>query len=148
MAIGVGSTTNARRLFVLIFVLSFLIAGAGSAQTPARPAATPPPPKPARPASAPMVRIHAGTFSVGIDSDQIPRFQKIFGIDSPELFRDEVPKHQITIDDYYIDQFPVTNAQFRRFTDANPEWQPNRINRALDNGNYLKHWNDPATFTT
>jgi len=121
-------------------------------QTAARSAAKSESPKAAKPAHvsvpAPMVRIHAGIFSMGIDADQIAHFQKIFGIDSPELFRDEVPKHKVFIDDYYIDQFPVTNEQFKKFTDANPDWQANHINRALDNGNYLKHWNDPATFTT
>jgi sulfatase modifying factor 1 len=94
----------------------------------------------------PMVHIHGATFTMGINADEIPRFQKVFGIDTPELFHDEIPKHQVTLDDYLIDQFPVTNAQFKKFTDANPEWQPGHISRELDNGNYLAHWNDPAAF--
>jgi formylglycine-generating enzyme required for sulfatase activity len=34
------------------------------------------------------------------------------------------------------------------FTDANPEWQPGRISRELDNGNYLKHWEKPDALIT
>jgi formylglycine-generating enzyme required for sulfatase activity len=34
------------------------------------------------------------------------------------LFRDELPKHIVTHDDFYIDKYLVGNAEFRRFTDA------------------------------
>jgi formylglycine-generating enzyme required for sulfatase activity len=83
-----------------------------------------------------------------IDATQIPYFQKIFKIDNPQLFHDEIPKHSITLDDFSIDKCPVTNAQFKIFTDAHPEWQPGRISHQLDNGNYLKHWKKPHTLTT
>jgi len=87
-----------------------------------------------------MVLVHGGTLEIGIDAAQIPRLQRIFDVDSPQLFQDEVPKHSVTIDDFYIDKYPVTNTQFKRFIDANPEWQADRIPHYLDNGNYLKHW--------
>lgn len=131
----------------MIFGWIVLLAGICQAQVSAHPAPVPPPPKATRPAPGPMVRIHGATFSMGIDADQVSSFQKIFSIDAPQLFQDEVPKHEVTIDNYFIDQFPVTNAQFKRFTDVNPEWQPSQISRDLDNGNYLKHWSDPATFS-
>jgi sulfatase modifying factor 1 len=95
-----------------------------------------------------MALVRGGTVQIGIDATQIPSFQKIFDIDSPQLFQDEVPKHWVTLDDFYIDECPVTNAQFKRFTDANPEWQPDRIPRQLDNGNYLKHWKETGALTT
>jgi formylglycine-generating enzyme len=135
---------------VLILATVSMIIAFCPAQTPVQPQS--PARKPARSVTAtvappaPMVHIHGATFFMGIDADQIPRFQKIFGIDTPDLFRDEVPKHQITLDSYFIDQFPVTNAQFKKFTDSNPEWQPDHINHNLDNGNYLRHWSDPAAF--
>src|SRR5215471_11134945 len=94
-----------------------------------------------------MALVRGGTVQMGIDTTQIPSFQKIFDIDSPQLFQDEVPKHWVTLNDFYIDECPVTNAQFKRFTDANPEWQPDRIPRKLDDGNYLKHWKKPAALT-
>lgn len=54
----------------------------------------------------------------------------------PQLFQNEVPKHSVTIDDFYIDKFPVTNAEFKKFTDFNPEWRSDRIPRTLHNGSY------------
>jgi sulfatase modifying factor 1 len=95
-----------------------------------------------------MALVRGGTVQIGIDATQIPSFLTIFGIDGPQLFQDEVPKHGVTLDDFYIDECPVTNAQFKRFTDANPEWQPDRIPRQLDNGNYLKHWKETDALTT
>jgi formylglycine-generating enzyme required for sulfatase activity len=91
-----------------------------------------------------MVLVRGGTIMVGIDADEIPRFQKTFDIDTAQLFQDEMPKHSVTLDDFYIDKYLVTNAQFKSFVDANPEWQPERIPRELDNGNYLRHWTASA----
>jgi formylglycine-generating enzyme required for sulfatase activity len=87
-----------------------------------------------------MVLVLGGTIQVGIDATEIQQFEKIFGIDTPQLFLDEVPRHWVTVNDFYIDKYLVTNSQFKRFTEANPEWQPGRIPPQIDNGNYLKHW--------
>ncbi len=94
-----------------------------------------------------MVLVRGATFPMGIDAAQIPRLGKIFGIDAPELFQGMVPKHRVTLDDFSIDKYLVTNAQFQRFTNSKAEWQSNRIPAGLDNGNYLKHWEETAAFT-
>jgi sulfatase modifying factor 1 len=94
-----------------------------------------------------MVLVRGATVQMGIDASEIPRFEKIFDIHVPQLFQDEVPRHGVTLDDFQIDKYPVTNAQFKRFTDANPEWQAGRIPAELDNGNYLKHWKTPTALT-
>jgi formylglycine-generating enzyme len=94
-----------------------------------------------------MVRIRGGASWMGIDAGDIPRFMKTFGIDAPRLFQDEEPRHRVIIDDFSMDANLVTNARFRRFTDAHPEWQPARIPSALHNGNYLKHWKDASALT-
>jgi formylglycine-generating enzyme required for sulfatase activity len=91
-----------------------------------------------------MVLIRGGAIQMGIDASEIARFEKIFGIPDPQLFQDEVPKHWVAVDSFYIDKYLVTNKSFKSFTDSNPEWQPGRIPPALDNGNYLKHWTTPA----
>jgi formylglycine-generating enzyme required for sulfatase activity len=91
-----------------------------------------------------MVLVRGATIQMGIDPEEIPHFQKIFGIDSPELFSDEVPKHFVHVDEFYLDKYPVTNAQFKRFVDANPDWRPGNVPAQLDNGNYLKHWKAPG----
>jgi formylglycine-generating enzyme required for sulfatase activity len=57
-----------------------------------------------------MVLIHGGTFQMGIDADEIPRFQEIFNIGHPDLFNDEFPKHTVTVADFYLDKHLVTNA--------------------------------------
>ena len=93
--------------------------------------------------STPMVLVRGGSFDMGIDSSEISRFGAFFKISRLQLFQDEIPKHSVTLDDFYLDTYPVTNAQFRRFVDANPEWRRDRISSALDNGNYLRHWSDP-----
>jgi sulfatase modifying factor 1 len=92
-----------------------------------------------------MVLMRGGIIQMGIDATEISRFEKIFGISDPQLFQDEVPKHWVTVDHFYIDKYLVTNKQFKSFTDANPEWQPGRVPPQLDNGNYLKHWTTPST---
>jgi hypothetical protein len=72
-----------------------------------------------------LVRGHK--IQVEIDTTEISQFEKIFGIPDPQLFQDEVPKHWVTVEDFYIDRYLVTNEQFKSFTDANPEWQPGRV---------------------
>ena len=54
---------------------------------------------------------------------------------------DEKPVHTVYIDAFYIDKYEVTNAQYKVFVDANPQWQKDQIPRTYHNGNYLKHWN-------
>ena len=88
----------------------------------------------------PMVLVPAGTFEMGIDETDIPRFQKVFEVPTPQLFQDEIPKHKIILHAFEIDKYPVTNAQFEAFVNARPEWHPAHISSELDNGNYLKHW--------
>jgi formylglycine-generating enzyme required for sulfatase activity len=96
------------------------------------------------PEAGSMVRVRGGTVEIGIDAAQIPGLEKIFRTGYPQLFQDEVPKHRVTLDDFEIDRYPVTNAQFKLFADANPKWRPEGISPGLDNGDYLKHWKDRA----
>jgi len=69
-----------------------------------------------------MVLIHGATFQMGIDTSEIPHLQKVFGIDDPQLFEDEIPKHTVTVADFRIDKNLVTNADFQHFVAANPQW--------------------------
>jgi len=126
---------NTARLSVLIVVL-----GASNCGAQTTTAAT-------GPQSDSMVLIHGGTIQVGIDASEIPHFEKIFDITNAQLFQDEVPKHSVTLDDFYIDKYLVTNGQFKRFTDASTEWRPGHIPPELDNGNYLRHWTSSDALT-
>jgi formylglycine-generating enzyme len=100
------------------------------------------------PVVASMVPVRGATTQMGIDVAQIPSLVKTFGIDAPQLFQDEVPKHLVIIDDFHIDKYLVTNAEFKGFTDSNPEWRPDRIPRTLHNGDYLKHWKEQDALKT
>ncbi|RKU25349.1 hypothetical protein C6497_15925 [Candidatus Poribacteria bacterium] len=50
------------------------------------------------------------------------------------------PVHTVYVDAFYIDAFEVTNAQFKKFIDANPEWRKGNIDRKYHNGRYLRLW--------
>lgn len=52
--------------------------------------------------SADMVRIEGGTFRMGSDDHYV----------------EEKPAHRVTVDAFWIDPTPVTNAQFRAFVEA------------------------------
>lgn len=56
----------------------------------------------AAPAYLDMVRIPAGTFRMG----------------SNRHYPEEATEHRVHVDEFLIDKFPVTNAQFRAFVDA------------------------------
>ena len=89
-----------------------------------------------------MVRIPGATFPMGTDAAKVPEIAAAFNISKhPDLIEAETPQHNVTIESFYLDQFEVTNAAFRRFIRARPDWSVARIPRALHNGNYLKDWN-------
>ena len=77
---------------------------------------------------ADMVLIPAGEFQMG-------------GNDN-DAENDEKPMHTVYIDAFYIDKYEVTNAQYKKFIDANPQWRKDRILRKYHDGDYLKHWNE------
>ncbi len=77
---------------------------------------------------ADMVLIPAGEFQMG-------------GNDN-DAENDEKPRHTVYIDAFYIDKYEVTNAQYKKFIDANPQWRKDRILRKYHDGDYLKHWDE------
>jgi formylglycine-generating enzyme required for sulfatase activity len=85
---------------------------------------------------------------MGVQPKDIPSLQKIFNINNPQLFQDEIPRHTVTLRDFSIDKFLVTNAQFKAFTAENPQWPPGHLSAAVDNGNYLSHWKSSDALTS
>ena len=74
-----------------------------------------------------MIHIPAGEFQMGSnDSEANPV---------------EQPVHTVHVDEFYIDKYEVTNAQYKAFVDANPQWRKDRIPRKYHNGYYLWFWN-------
>jgi len=118
--------------------LLFCVSSPCFAQTPVAAAASP-----TAKTDDTMVLIRGGTIQMGIDAADIPRFQKIFAIENGKLFEDELPRHSVTVKDFYMDKNLVTNAQFKSFLDANPQFSSDRFPKEFDNGNYLQHWKTP-----
>ena len=70
-----------------------------------------------------MVLIPAGEFLMGSND----RFE-------------ERPVHTVYVDAFYMDTHQVTNAQYKVFVDANPQWQKDNIPDKYHTGNYLLGW--------
>ena len=90
-----------------------------------------------------MVHIPAGEFQTGNNKR------------TNEQYKSE---NRIYVDSFYMDKYPVTNAQYKMFLEANPHWRKSskwpewnkarkRIMSTLfiyskyHDGNYLKYWN-------
>ena len=74
-----------------------------------------------------MVRIPAGEFQMGSTHQ--------------DADADENPIRQVYVDAFYIDKYEVTNAQYKRFVDANPQWRKAHIAPRYHSGDYLYEWN-------
>ena len=71
-----------------------------------------------------MVPIPAGEFQMGSNDGD----------------GDEKPVHTVHVDAFYMDKYEVTNTQYKRFIDANPEWRKDSIADRFHDGDYLKGW--------
>ena len=81
-----------------------------------------------------MVLIPAGEFQMGSNDVVI--------IDGAEgFFPAERPVHAVHVDAFYIDKHEVTNAKYKKFILANPEWQKDKIERRFHDDDYLFDWN-------
>lgn len=78
---------------------------------------------PATPPSG-MVLIPAGDFEMGSNDGE----------------NDEQPVHIVYVDAFYMDAYEVTNAQYKRFVEANPAWQKEQIDSRFHDDDYLKDW--------
>lgn len=75
-----------------------------------------------------MVWIPAGTFQMGSPNTESAR-------------EPDETLHAVTIaNGFWMESTEVTYRAFQRFILANPEWQKNRIDRRLHDGNYLLDW--------
>ena len=48
--------------------------------------------------------------------------------------------HDVHVDAFYISKHEITNRQWKKFVDANPEWRKGKVKSELANDNYLEHW--------
>jgi formylglycine-generating enzyme required for sulfatase activity len=53
---------------------------------------------------------------------------------------------EIKVKSFYMDVYPVTNADFLSFVIANPEWQKSKVISIFADSNYLKQWISDSSF--
>ncbi|MES1982336.1 MAG: SUMF1/EgtB/PvdO family nonheme iron enzyme [Pseudomonadota bacterium] len=70
-----------------------------------------------------MVRIPAGEYAIGSNKTDEEGLQKKYGFIAP-LYLDEHPMHKIAVPDFMLDQYEVTNAQYKKFVLATQRDQP------------------------
>ncbi len=70
----------------------------------------------------------------------IPEGDFVMGSENAIADNDEQPEHTVFIDAFFIDENEVTNAEFREFVIANPQWQKDQIDERFKDENYLSDW--------
>ncbi len=79
-----------------------------------------------KPAPVGMVLIPAAEFLMGSDEVDVDGKQEEFGFRKP-MYLDEHPKHVVSLNAFYIDQYEVSNGDYKRFVIENsvappPPW--------------------------
>ena len=87
-------------------------------------------------------RQSATFFPIPTEMVTIPAGEFQMGSNNTEAEDDEQPVRIIYLDTFYIDKYEVTNAQYKQFVDANPQWEKDRIPSEYHDGDYLKHWEE------
>lgn len=83
---------------------------------------------------AEMVLVPEGHFIMGIAKEEL---EQIFKLDNREMpiFATEIPARNIYLEAYFIDRYPVTNYQYRKFMEETGHRQPLLFNHSA--------WNQP-----
>ena len=93
------------------------------------------PTKPLREPPAGMVKIPEGDFAFKVSGVEIEGVDRV-GLDVQYPWEDSPRRHhehRMHLKSFYIDKYPVTNAEFKNFVDAT-HYHP------TDEHNFLKHW--------
>lgn len=48
----------------------------------------------------------------------------------------------VRVESFYLDQYPVTNEEFREFVKKYPQWQKTKVKRLFADEYYLRNWSD------
>ena len=67
-----------------------------------------------------MVKIPAGAFQMGLSVEQATNLARQADL-GRNVWKDESPQSSLSLPDFYIDQTPVTNAEYKRFLDAHAD---------------------------
>ena len=113
-------TAGSTLVVALLLLCTSLTAAADTGASTASQTVEISPPQPQTPPStmvgndgAEMILVPAGEFIMGSDADEIARLAI-----KQELVEDEMPRHRVYLDTFYIDTYEVTNAHFQQFVHA------------------------------
>lgn len=67
---------------------------------------------------ADMLLAPAGEFVMGSEADDIDTIIRQYSDVRRERLRDELPRHRVFVEAFYIDKYEVTNARFQQFVQA------------------------------
>ncbi len=90
-----------------------------------------------------MVLVAGGVFQMGVSvSKSSSQNKAIYPGLQDQKSASESPAHSVELMSFYLDQYEVSNADFRRFLEQHPEWKMERArgHRGQADPNYLIHW--------
>lgn len=89
-----------------------------------------------------MVFVKGATFRMGTDESELAAIADRIGLGTTRPLLPEVPAHETSVNDFYMDAYDVTNQDFLSFVGAVPEWRKQNLGADRQNGRYLEHWLD------
>ncbi len=88
-----------------------------------------------------MTLIEGGAFRMGTNEEELDSILNKHSFPRGYI-ASEYPSHHVSLSSFYMDQFEVTNGEFKDFVLKNPMWQKENLPDSLHNGKYLEHWDD------
>ncbi|MBT6208749.1 MAG: formylglycine-generating enzyme family protein [Woeseia sp.] len=84
-------------------------------------------------------------FSGSVFAAEVNQFIRIEGGDFRSVIPVDESNNLATVSDFYLQQSPVTNAEFLRFVLYRPEWQRERAPGIFADDQYLSAWAGPIS---
>lgn len=81
-----------------------------------------------------------GASHVTENMEFIPAGEFQMGSIDADADDDEKPVHTVYVGAFYMDKHEVTNAAYKKFVNANPQWQKGNIQAKFHDGDYLSDW--------
>lgn len=96
---------------------------------------------------AAMVWVPAGSFLMGVSDAEIQVMLNERDDYQLEMFSDERPQHQVTLDGYWIYKYHVTVGQFRKFCQATKREMPEQQQWSTDSMPVVNvNWHDASDY--